>query len=492
MNLSKTRYTLGVTCPKLLWLKCFKPEEAEEINNTAIFQNGNEIGALARRLFGDDYILIDYDKGLDSMLKETDKYMKDKPNIICEATFDYQGNFCSVDVLKNDVDGVEIYEVKSATKLKEINIEDISYQIWVLKKLGLNVKKSCVVHVNGNYVKNGDLDIHEFFSIEDITDLIDCDEVEENSKELKKVIDVDKEPELDLSINCHDPYDCEFFNYCTRNLPHPNVFDLDGVNFNTKLDLYRNNIISFKDLEKEPSLKEKTLDQINHELYYLEPKINKEVIKDFLKDIKYPLYFLDFETYQSVIPMIDGTKPYEQITFQYSLHYYLEENGKLYHKEYLSDNYYGDPREDLARQLCEDIPMDVPVIAYNMSFERGRIKEMAEAFPKYRKHLLNIENNIIDLLPIFKKHHYYVREMEGSASIKHVLPALFPNDKELDYKSLPVVHKGDEASNAFVNLKNMDEEEEQRVRDGLLKYCELDTLAMVKIFDKLKEIVKID
>ena len=492
MNLSKTRYTLGVTCPKLLWLRCFKPEVAEGANNTAIFQNGNEIGALARGLFGDDYILIDYDKGLDSMLKETDKYMKDKPNIICEATFDYQGNFCSVDVLKNDIDGVEIYEVKSATKLKDINIEDISYQTWVLKKLGLNVKKSCVVHVNGEYVKNGDLDIHKFFSIEDVTDLIDCDEVEEQAKNLKKVISKDIEPDVDPSINCHDPYDCEFFNYCTRNLPHPNVFDLDGVNFNTKLDLYNNHVISFKELEKEPSIKDRTLYQINHELYDLEPNINKNVIEDFLKDITYPLYFLDFETFQSAIPTIDGTTPYKQITFQYSLHYYLEENGKLYHKEYLSDNYDGDPREDLARQLCEDIPEDAPVIAYNMAFERGRIDEMAEAFPKYRKHLLNIKDNIIDLFPIFRKRDYYTKEMKGSASIKYVLPALFPNDKELDYKSLPVVHKGDEASNAYVALKDMDKEEEERVRDGLLKYCELDTLAMVKIFDKLKEIVKID
>ena len=489
MNLSKSRYTQGVKCPKLLWLDTYKPEVFEETTIPATFQKVYEIVELAWKLFGDNYIYIDYYEGVISMLKETDKYMKEKPNIICEATFEYQGDFFSVDILKNDVDGVEIYDVKSTTKLKDINIDDISYQTWVLKKLGLNVKKSYVVYVNGEYVKKGDIDIHKFFLIEDVTDLIDYDAVEEKVKELKKVINKKEEPSTDLSINCHSPYDCKFFNYCTRKLPHPNVFDLDGVNFNTKLKLYNNHIISYEDLIKEPSIKEKSLDQINYELYDLGPKIDKSVIKDFFKNITYPLYFLDFETYQSAVPMIDGTKPYDQISFQYSLHYYLEENGKLYHKEYLSDNYDGDPREDLARQLCEDIPMNVHVIAYNMAFERGRIDEMAKLFPKYRKHLLNIKDNIIDLFPIFRKHHYYVKEMNGSASIKYVLPALFPNDEALNYHNLEDIHNGSEAMNAYSNMSSLSKDEQEKLRNSLLEYCKLDTYAMVKIYERLKSIV---
>ena len=165
MNLSKSRYTKGVTCEKYMWLSCYKPELAEDMGNQTVFENGNRVGDLARHLFGDDYILIDFDKGIQSMLDETNKYMKESPNIICEASFNYDGNFCSVDILKNNPDGVEIYEVKSSTNVEKIYLDDISYQAWVLKKCGLNVKKCYLVYINSNYVFNKELDIKKYFKI---------------------------------------------------------------------------------------------------------------------------------------------------------------------------------------------------------------------------------------------------------------------------------------------------------------------------------------
>ena len=179
MNLSKTSYTKGVTCEKYLWLSCNKPNEAEESSNEAIFDNGKEVGELARGLFG-DYTLIDYDLGFPGMIEETNKALKNNTKIICEASFNYDGNFCSVDILKNDNDGVELYEVKSSTNSKNIFIDDISYQTWVVKKCGLNVKKSCIVYINNEYVKDGYLDLNKFFIIEDVTDSIDLINVEQN------------------------------------------------------------------------------------------------------------------------------------------------------------------------------------------------------------------------------------------------------------------------------------------------------------------------
>ena len=149
MNLSKSRYTTGITCSKKLWLSCYKKEEAVDIGNEAVLENGNKVGDLARSLFGSS-ILINFDTNYQNMIDETNKYLKSKPNIICEASFSYDNNFCSVDILKNDIDGVEIYEVKSSTRVEDIYIEDITYQTWVLKKCGLNVKKSYLVHIN-NY-----------------------------------------------------------------------------------------------------------------------------------------------------------------------------------------------------------------------------------------------------------------------------------------------------------------------------------------------------
>lgn len=489
MNLSKSRYTQGITCEKKLWLSCYKPAEAEDLGNDAVLENGNKIGDLARHLFGDNYILIDFDKGIQSMLDETKKYLKEKPNIICEASFNYDGNFCSVDVLKNDKDGVEIYEVKSSTEISDIYIHDISYQTWVLKKCGLKVKKSFIVYVNNHYVKNGELNINKFFNIKDVTDLIDLDKVENNIKDLKEVLNSKEEPNIDLSISCHKPYDCPFFKYCIKKLPSPNVFDLGwNVRFDKKIEMYKRGNITYKDIINKEVVNDKAIEQIKFELENNKPKINKNNIKKLLNTFKYPLYFLDFESYQSSIPTIDGTRPYQQICFQYSLHYYLEENGELFHKEYLSDDYEGNPMYGLCRQLCEDIPMNSCVLVYNQTFEKARLREMAELFPEFREHLLNIRDNIIDLMIPFSNQDYYVKDMGGSYSIKKVLPALFPNDPSLDYHNLEQVHKGDEASNSYLMLPTLRDEEQKTLRKNMLKYCELDTYAMVKIFEKLKKI----
>lgn len=493
MNLSKSRYVLGKRCEKLLWLSCYKPEEQEEQNNESVLENGNQIGDLARHLFGDKYILIEYNDDKQKMIDDTLKYLKNKPNIICEASFSYDGNFCSVDVLKNDKDGVEIYEVKSSSHINTSYIDDLSYQTWLLKKCGLKIKKSCLVYVNNHYYKHGKFDINKFFVIKDLTNSIDLNEVEKKVPNLKKVINSKKEPNLDIGNYCNKTkdtaYECPFFKYCTKHLPTPNIFDIGWHEKNTyKLELYYQNKVSFEDIKG--LFHENANRQVEYELHNLKPYINKPKIEELLKTLKYPLYFLDFESFQPTIPIVDGTKPYQQICFQYSLHYYLKENGELYHKEYLSDDYNGNPMYGLCKQLCEDIPLNSCVIVYNDRFEKPRLKEMADLFPEFKEHLLNIRDHIIDLWPIFDKQYYYVKEMKGSSSIKCVLPALFLNAKDLDYHYLDQVHNGEEASNAFLSLPTLSKEEQEKLRENMLKYCGLDTYAMVKIYDKLKEIIK--
>ena len=488
MNLSKSRYTTGITCKKKLWLSIYKKEEAIDTGNDAVLENGNKVGDLARNIFG-DYHLINFDTNYQNMIDETNKYLENKPNIICEASFSYDNNFCSVDILKNDIDGVEIYEVKSSTEINDIYIHDITYQTWVLKKLGINVKKSYIVYINSNYVKDGELDIHKLFNIEDVSSILNLDNVEENIKELKETIDNKEEPNIDLSISCTKPYDCPFFKYCTKKLPTPNVFDLGwGMRFSKKLELYNKGIISYEDINN-ISINTKVDTQVDYYLHNKEPRINKDSIKELVSTFRYPLYFLDFESYQDSIPNIDGTKPYQQICFQYSLHYILEPNGEVYHKEYLSRDYNGNPMYGLCKQLISDIPLNSCVLVYNDAFEKTRLREMSGLFPEFSEHLLNIRDNIVDLLPPFKSLDYYVKDMGGSASIKKVLPALFPNDPTLDYHNLDQVHKGDEASNAYLSLKDLNKEDEEVLRYNMLKYCELDTYAMVKIYERLLEVV---
>lgn len=226
-------------------------------------------------------------------------------------------------------------------------------------------------------------------------------------------------------------------------------------------------------------------------LFAMEDKetyVESENIRDFLNQLFYPLYFLDFETMQPVIPLFEGTKPYQQIPFQYSLHYIEKDGGSLLHKEFLAES-GTNPLRDIAEALCRDIPTNVCVTAYNKAFECTRLKELAKMFPDLKEHLLNIEEHIVDLLVPFQSGYYYNRAMGGSFSIKSVLPAIFPNDPELDYHSLEGVHNGSEAMTIFPKIKDMPKAKQKKARKNLLKYCELDTYAMVKVWEELERVV---
>lgn len=488
MKLSKSKYCNAFQCMKILWLMEYKPEEKEEIENDSVLKNGTEVGEVAKALFG-DYIDIPY-QDLKEMIKLTKEAINnnDKCNI-AEASFSYQDNFCSVDILKKNHNHYEIYEVKSSTSIKEIYKEDISYQYYILTNLGYHVDKACLVHINREYKKQGPLELDKLFQIEDLTSIAKEKKkyVEEKIKEINQYMEKEEEKDI-VGKQCFDPYPCPFFSYCTKELDSPNVFDLVGLNINQKLKYYREGITSFKDLLKE-DISDKVKEQIEYEINEKEDKFEKEAMKEFLNTLSYPLYFLDFETYQQTIPQYDGIHPYDQIPFQYSLHYIEKENEEVKHKEFLATPGI-DPREDLAKSLVTDIPENVCVLAYNMGFEKKVIQTLAEQYPSLSKHLLNIRDNIKDLMVPFHNRTYYTKGMRGKYSIKYVLPALFPKDPSLNYHNLEEIHNGGEAMSAFASMHKRSSEEQQSLRKNLLKYCELDTYAMVKIYQKIIEKIK--
>ncbi len=485
MNLSKSSYCRGIQCKKILWLEKHKPEEKQEINNDRILEQGNDIHEVARYLFG-SHINIEYRENLSQMIEDTINTIESyKDVIITEASFTYKNNFCSVDILKKNNNTYEIYEIKSSTELKDIYINDASYQYYVLTSLGLKVTKVSLVHINSNYIRIGDLDLDQLFIKQDITkEIKDLQEnVKNNIKEINEY--VEKSEELkDIDENCFKPYPCPFFKYCTKHLPEKNIFDIPRMQTRQKLKLYQKGIYSYEDLLKE-KINDNTKKILEYELYNKKDYIDKIKIKEFLNTLKEPLYFLDFETYQMPIPLYNNVSPYEQIPFQYSLHYI---ESDLKHKEFLAEA-GTDPRRALAEQLIKDIPKDVTTLAYNMGFEKGVIKRLAKLYPDLSEHLMNIHDNIKDLMIPFQKGYYYKKEMHGSYSIKYVLPALFPDDPSLNYKNLDLIHNGAEAMSSFQDLINKTKEEQKYIRERLLRYCELDTYAMVKIYEKLKEIV---
>ncbi len=492
LYLSKSKYCGLWQCPKIAWLKKHKPEElAVDESTLSRMEAGNEVGDLAMGLFGDFVEVTAYNGDnldLSQMTAATKAEMEKGTPVICEASFQYNGLYCAVDILKKENGGWAIYEVKSSTHDdKAVYIADVAYQKYVLEHCGVSVSGIYLVCLNGDYVFDGVLDIRRLFKITDVARAAQAEEnnIAANLSIAERLLSSEEEPAIDLSINCRNPYLCGFWPYCSRHIPSPSIFDLYRMPFAKKIEYYKKGKITFQDLLFDPGITSpKQMRQILYAVSDQGTYVNKESIRDFLDTLSFPLYFLDFETMQTVIPRFAGTKPYAQIPFQYSLHYIEREGGELKHKEYLAES-GTDPRRELAERLCADIPMDVCVTAYNKAFECTRIKELAAAFPDLAGHLLNIEANIRDLLVPFQTGCFYNRAMGGSFSIKSVLPALFPDDPALDYHNLEGVHHGGEAMTLFPKIKDMPPEEQEKARHNLLKYCELDTLAMVKIWQEL-------
>ena len=494
--LSKSRYCLFTQCPRALWLRVNRPELATPDSSVeSRMEKGNEIGDLAMQLFGDFVEVTSADeKGkldLSEMITRTNRLLLEDTPVICEASFSYNGNYCAVDILKKENGGYAIYEVKSSTHVSEIYATDIAYQKYVLEHCGIEVTGTYLVCLNNEYVFDGVLDIHKLFKIVDISDMVNEQylQVEGNVAAANDIIEDPIEPLYGLSEGCNKPYPCAFWKYCSAHLPEPSIFDVYKIPFSKKIEYYNSGIITYEDIKKTKEIDNHIRSlQINHALSDLGTYVDKKGIKKFLDTLSFPLYFLDFETMQLAIPQFVGTVPYEQITFQYSLHYLESPEGELKHTEFLGVS-GEDPRRALAEQLCRDIPMNVCTLAYNKGFECGRIKELAAAFPDLADHLLNIADNIKDLIIPFRAGHYYNRAMGGSFSIKSVLPAIYPDDPSLDYHNLEGVHNGGEAMALFPLIKDLPPEEQAIARHNLLKYCELDTFAMVKVWEKLKEVV---
>ncbi len=470
LYLSKSRYCRLWQCPKMLWLDTYRPElKAQDDAKEARFAVGNEVGDLAMGLFG-DFVEVTAKKedgrlDLPEMIRRTEEEMKKRAPVICEASFSFGGLYCAVDLLKKENGGWAIYEVKSATHVSSVYCADVAYQKYVLENCGVKVTGVYVVTINGGYVFDGTRRLDELFNITDVSDGVaeETMKIEANLRTAEQVL-AGGEPTVDIGEYCKSPYECEYWDYCTRALQRPNVFDLYRIGFKTALKHYFDGVTSYDALLAAGKVKNKTaLRQIDFALNDRGTFADRDAIRAFLDTLSYPLYFLDFETMQLPVPKYVGTRPYQQVPFQYSLHYIEKEGGELKHKEFLAES-GPDPRRALAERLCADIPKDVCVTAYNKAFECIRIKELAAAFPDLSEHLLNIESNIKDLL----------------------LPALFPDDPQLNYHNLEGVHNGSEAMDLFPQIQFMEPAEKETARRNLLKYCELDTLAMVKVWEKLK------
>jgi hypothetical protein len=492
MTLSKSLYTRAIQCSKSLWLKKYKPNvlTPPDASAKAVFETGNAVGELACQLFPDGEE-VPFTRNYDEMIATTKEYIDEGVQNIYEATFIYDGILVMVDVLHVEEDGfISLYEVKSSTSVKEIYLHDVSVQYYVLDGLGLKVKNAHVIHIDSSYVRGEELELEKLFNIVDVTA-----EVEQLQGQIPLRLseweaylsDTQNEPNIDIGSHCNKPYECDAKHYCwkvQRNIPDYSIFNIFNLGSKKQVALYEQDIVNIIDIPEDFEMTEKQSQAVvNYKAQAIH--IDKEAIASFVNTLTYPIYHLDFETFQQAIPEWKGISPFMQIPFQYSLHI-EHEDGKLEHCEFLAVD-GADPRELLAQKLCEDIPRDVTVLAYNMSFEKSVIKKLALEYEALSPHLLDIHDNIKDLMTPFQQKHYVTPSMNGSYSIKYVLPALVPEMAEA-YQELDGIQNGSEAMSAFANMSKLNSVEKAKMREALLAYCKLDTLAMVRVLEKLRKL----
>lgn len=489
MTLSKSQYIRGLQCHKSLWLYKNRPElrDIPDYAQESLFNTGHSVGELAKDLFLNG-VEIKFDpNNFNGMIAKTKELIANGTEVIYEATFSEDGIFAMADILVINGESWDMYEVKASTKVKDYHIDDASIQWYALSK-AINLNRAYIVHIDNTYVRAGELEIEKLFAIEDITELVQDKQyvIEQNLNDMEQALK-DDVPNIDIGGHCGDPFGCDFKEYCWKHIPTPSIFNLYWMNWSKKFEMYYKGMMTYADIPDDFRLNDTQRLQVET-AKTKEPYIDKKIIKDFLGTIEYPINFFDFETFQNAIPRFDNQRPYMQIPFQYSLHI-LHEDGTMEHKEFLGDE-NSDPRGVLIEQMLNDITSTGSIVAYNQSFEMSRIKELAEFDESRKDELLAFNERFVDLIVPFRGRGYYHPDFNGSFSIKSVLPAMFPNDDELDYKKLGSIQNGGDAMDTFANLHLLkDKSKLEAIRKDFLAYCRLDTLAMVRIWEKLHSIV---
>ncbi|MFQ5787238.1 MAG: DUF2779 domain-containing protein [Thermodesulfobacteriota bacterium] len=484
--LTKSKYLVGLQYSRYLWVMLNDPDRIPkpDASTQHRFDEGHLVGEWAKKLFPDGIDIPADD--FKNNLRQTEELLK-KRKPLFEAGFTVDNTFSRVDVLKPvSKDEWDIIEVKSSTSVKPVNIHDVSFQRYCCEKYGLKIRKCFLMYINNGYIRQSEIDPEGLLTSTDITAQVDeaTHEIQKRIENMYSAVVSDKCPSVTIGEHCNSPYECPLKEECWGFLPENNVLEMYGDK-KKPLKLIEKGIYSFKDIPDDFALNGKQEIQKGCEISG-KAHIEKKAIKQFLNTLEYPLYYLDFETFSGAIPPFEGTRPYQQIPFQFSLHVVEKDNAIASHYSFLADG-TNDPRHEFIGSLKNVLGNSGSIVVYNKSFEEGILRALANVYPEYDKWVENVNDRMIDLFAPFRSFHYYDSRQKGSASIKRVLPVLTGTS----YDHLDI-SDGMDASLAFLDIisNNVTEKEGIKIRKDLEKYCTLDTEGMIWIVNKLKELIK--
>lgn len=482
--ISKTQFLAGLHCPKRLWLSICKPEYASPTSfaDQQRLKQGEAIGLAAREAFPEGVLI---EGSLKHALEQTweSTVVGVEVNCLFEPVFIYDDILVRCDILRRLPSGHwEIVEVKSATKLKDEHIADLTLQHYVLEGLGLTIEKTSLMVVNPT-ARNWRA-VEQRFNLHDVTTAVLQwrQQLPQKLHQFRELLKVSTAPIVPIGNHCDRPHPCPFKGHCWQDVPRVSVFDIPRLSSDKLQQLLTANILHPQDIPPDFPLSPA---QKNFVQRILEDRadINQALIQSLFSKLVYPLYFFDVETHSSAIPRFAGLHPYERCVFQFSCHR-LDADGHCQHFEYLHSQ-PSDPRLPLLMALLAHIGDQGSVVVYNLSFERGVLQQLAVAYPTYAPQINRIIDRLWDLQVVFKKA-YIHPGFQGSCSLKKVLPVLVP---ELSHQDL-AIQTGSDAPLVWERLLDCDNEpERQEMIDQLRQYCRLDTLGMVEIYRVLRQLL---
>lgn len=485
--ISKSRYLSGLQCSKLLWNKTHAKDQLPPVDpeTQAIFDQGHVVTGWAQKYFPGGIEVVGDPQDYESLFKQTELNLKEgKP--LFEAAFTYKNSFARPDALVPNKDGSwDLFEVKSSTELKDVNLHDVAFQTYCYEGAGLKIRKAILVLISNEYVRKGEIDVSELFRFKDLTAQIRpmVLKVESNIESMLQTLDLKGDPQVRIARYCLDPYECVLKEKCWSFLPADNVLTLNRIRKEKAFKWIYEGIQKITDIPAEEEITDKHT--IQRECARTgRPHQDKIAVRDFLGTIKFPVYLVDFETCTSAVPLYDGMRPYQQIPFQFSLLTWEKWEEKPSHTSFLWTE-KTDPRAEFMKALTAQLGDKGSILAYNLKFERGCIEAMAKYLPQYEKWWAVTKDRMLDLLTPFEKFYYYHPKQKGSASIKAVYPAMVGGS----YEGLAIAD-GSAASREYTRFVNggMSDEESKALFEALEIYCSLDTQAMYDLMKALDSV----
>ncbi len=474
-TLSKSNYLQYLDCPEELWLwknrRELIPEEAEDTKFK--IEQGDLIDVLAQRWF-EEGAVVDGVKIPPSQASYQDDLRVD-------------GFIAISDVLVRHEDGsVSIFEVKGSTTVKKKHIYDSAFQRMVFERKGYTVRDNYMVLVDRSFVYEGDIDKHKILTTVNITEKVKREMSATRKRAVEALAFINgPEPAARITAGCSNKEHCAFVQLHHPKFPTYNVYDILRIHKKKLKMLVGDGILDIKDVPKDFPLSKRQRRQVDI-AQSGETEINKRTIRRRLKKLKYPLYFLDYETFAYVFPAQKGYRPYQQMVFQYSLHVLESPGAELEHHGYILKE-----REESVEELIKHMKKHLredggSVLVWSENFEKSRNEEMAERYPKHAPFLEDINSRTFDLMEIFKDELYVSPGFKGSYSIKKVLPILCP---DLSYSGLDI-NNGAMATISWHKMTQAttSKREQKAIYKDLVAYCHLDTMAMVRIWEELMEI----